>query len=62
MESYLDVYLWLEDHDNAELSHEDWIEQMEDAVVTYNETYNTNHDPKRIVRIYINRQKPSNHE
>jgi hypothetical protein len=35
---------------------------MEDAVVTYNETYNTNHDPKRIVRIYINRQKPSNHE
>lgn len=58
----LDVYLFIEDFDNNELSHEDWIEQMEDAVVTYNEQYGTNHDPKRTVHIYINRQKPSNHE
>lgn len=61
METRLDIYLWLEDHDNCELSHEDWIEQMEDAVVTYNEQYGTDHDPKRTVHIYINRQKDYDH-
>lgn len=60
--SQLDVYSFIEDFDNCELSHEDWIEQMEDAVVTYNEQYGTDHDPKRTVHIYINRQKPDNHE
>lgn len=60
--STLSVYEFIEDHDNAELSHEDWLEQMEDAVVTYNEQYGTDHNPKRTVHIYINRQKPINHE
>jgi len=53
--SQLTVYDFLEDHDNSELSHEDWMEQMEDAVVTYNEQYNTQFDPKHTVYNYINR-------
>lgn len=60
--STLSVYEFIEDFDSQELSTEDWIEQMEDAVVTYNEQYGTDHDPKRTVHIYINRQKPDNHE
>jgi hypothetical protein len=55
--STLSVYEFIEDHDNAELSTEEWLEQMEDAVVTYNEEYGTDHYPKRTVKIYINRKK-----
>ena len=51
----IDIYSWLEDFDNAELPHDEWIEQLEEAVVTYNEENKTNFDPKHTVYNYINR-------
>ena len=41
----MDLYDFLEDHDNWELSTQERKEQLMDAVVTYNETYGTTHNP-----------------
>lgn len=53
--STLTVYEFIEDFDNSELPHDEWIEQMEEAVMTYNEEYGTSFDPKHTVYNYINR-------
>jgi hypothetical protein len=55
--SKLTVYEFIEDFDNAELPHEEWMEQMEEAVETYNEHYNASHNPRVTVINYINRKK-----
>jgi len=49
------IYEHLEDFDNAELSHDEWIEQLEQAVIAYNEENKTTFDPKHTVYNYINR-------
>lgn len=48
----MDINLYLEDWDNAELSNGEWEEQMEEAVQRYNEEYGTDHMPKSAVRNY----------
>jgi len=58
----LTVFQFIEDFDNAELDHDDWMEQLEDAVRTYNEEYQTNHDPRKTVNRYINQIKSQNYE
>lgn len=57
METKLDIWLYLEDFDNAELSEYDWMENMIEKVRDYNEAYDTNHDPKRTVENYVSRKK-----
>lgn len=54
--SDLTIWLWLEDHDNADLNHGDWLEQLEEAVRTYNQEYGTSYDPKKTTYQYINRK------
>lgn len=39
------VFEFMEDYDNAELSNYERREQLEDAVMTYNEEHGTNHIP-----------------
>lgn len=51
----LTVYEFIEDFDNAELPHEEWMEQLQEAVEKYNEEYKTSFDPKHTVYNYINR-------
>lgn len=53
------ITIWeeLEDHDNSELDLSEWLEQMEDAVRSYNEENSTSYDPRKTVQQYINRQK-----
>lgn len=53
----IDIYLFLEDFDNAELSEYDWMENMIEKVRDYNEEWNVNYDPKRTVENYLDRKK-----
>jgi len=50
------VWEHMEDFDNAELSHYDWREQLEDAVRTYNAENGTAYDPAETFLSYVNRQ------
>lgn len=52
------VYEFMQDFDNPELFHDDWMEQLEEAVETYNDQHQTNHNPRQTVINYINRQIP----
>lgn len=49
----LTVYEFMEDNDNAELSYEEWEEQLEEAVAIYNEEHGTNFHPKRTFLKYV---------
>ena len=48
----MDLFLFMEDFDNAELDEVGWEEQMIDAVIDYNEQYDTEHIPMRAIRQY----------
>lgn len=52
-ENKLTIYEFIEDWDNAELSENEWQEQMEEAVQKYNEQYQTNYNPYRTVKQYL---------
>lgn len=39
------LYLWMEDFDNAELPDGAWQAALEDAVKTFNEENDTHYDP-----------------
>jgi len=56
----MNINEFLEDWDNAELSHIEWQEQMEEAVQRYNEEYNTDHNPRSAVKNYISWQRDKN--
>ena len=56
----MDINLFLEDWDNAELSATEWREQMEEAVQKYNEEYGTDHMPRSAVRNYISWKREQN--
>lgn len=56
-EKKLDIWLYLEDFDNAELSEYDWMENMIEKVRDYNEEFGVNYDPKRTVENYLERKK-----
>lgn len=48
----LNIYLWVEDFDNAELPEYDRLEQLREAVIEYNEKYNTKYMPDSTVQRY----------
>lgn len=48
----MNLYLYLEDFDNPELEGYEWEEQMENAVLDYNEEYNTEHIPDKAIKNY----------
>jgi hypothetical protein len=50
-----DIFVWLNEFDKIELPHDEWIEQMEEAVSDYNAKFDTELNPKEIVSTYINR-------
>lgn len=52
----LSIYEHLQDFDNAELDHDAWMEQLEEAVENYNAEHGTTHNPRQTVINYINRQ------
>jgi hypothetical protein len=39
------VYAYMEDFDNSELPMYEWQQQLEDAVIEYNDNYLTRHNP-----------------
>lgn len=47
------VFEYIEDFDNAELDYPEWIEQMTEAVLDYNEEFGTRHNPTSIVARYV---------
>lgn len=49
------LYKFMEDFDNSELPLQAWQEQLEDAVVSFNEEYETNYDPRDSFIEYVNR-------
>jgi len=51
------VYEFIEDFDNAELDEYEFIEQLREAVVEFNEIHNTDYDPGRTVRQYLSRKR-----
>lgn len=48
----MNLYLYLEDFDNEELDPYDWESQMIDAVLSYNEEYNTEHIADKAIKNY----------
>jgi len=46
------LFLWIEDHDNMELPADERVEQMEDAVRTFNQDNGTLHDPVSSILAY----------
>lgn len=48
----LSIYEWLEDFDNSELSESDWLEQMHDSVLDYNQEYRTDYNPTPTISNY----------
>jgi len=53
----MDVYKYLEDFDNSELSESEWLENMRDKVRDFNEEFGTNLNPSTIVNNYIHMDK-----
>jgi hypothetical protein len=49
------VYQFLQDFDDPNLNHEDWIQKLQEAVIDYNKVHDEQHDPKETVESYINR-------
>ena len=49
----LNIILWMEDFDNAELSDYERTEQLRESVQEYNEKYCTNYNPDSMVRRYV---------
>lgn len=49
----IDIFLWMDDFDNSELSDYERSEQLRDAVIAYNERHNTQHNPDSMVRQYF---------
>lgn len=50
-----DVFVWLKEFDKIELPHDDWMDQMNEAVIEYNKKFSTDLNPKDVVVNYINR-------
>lgn len=48
----MSIYEFLEDFDNSELDESEWQEQMEEAVLTYNDEYDASLKPPVWVRNY----------
>jgi hypothetical protein len=46
------LFLWMQDFDNQELDLSDRIEQLEDAVRTFNEENGTKHEPTSCILAY----------
>ena len=53
MNEPLNIYLWMEDFDNAELSDYEREEQLRECVQTYNEQYGTYYMPDSMVKRYL---------
>lgn len=51
----LNIYLFIEDYDNSELSEYDRLEQLREAVKVYNYQYDTEYMPDSTVRNYLSR-------
>jgi len=45
----------MEDFDNVELDDYEWKEQLKEAVIEFNETFNTEYDPDKTLKQYIQR-------
>ena len=48
-----ELYEWLEDHDNADLTEYDWYEHMWQMVHEYNQEHGTNWNPQRTTGNYL---------
>lgn len=53
----MNIYDWLSDFDNSELSDYDREDQLREAVVNYNQEYGTHYIPMSMVRRYLRVQK-----
>lgn len=53
----MNIYDYLEDFDNSELSEYDREEQLREAVADYNEKYGTSYTPLNMVKRYLRVQK-----
>lgn len=49
----MNIYDYMEDWDDENLSNFEWNEQMEEAVQLYNQEYGTDHMPRSAVKRYI---------
>lgn len=47
-----ELFLWMEDFDNSEMELSDRIEQLEDAVRTFNEQNKSNYEPTSSILAY----------
>ena len=56
----MDINEYLEDFDNAELDDYDWIDQMYEAIESYNEEFGTKHSRHIALRNYKNWKRNKN--
>jgi hypothetical protein len=56
----MNLYEYMEDFDNQELDPYDWESQMIDAVLDYNQEYDTEHLPDRAIKQYKSWKKDKN--